>query len=133
VRPAANARILVENWYHPFPTHAAVFGQLTADASDRQDVAAAKRRVLLGVIALAKELGMDVEPMVPVTEPLPDLDKAALRRLVQRAALVNADLWQLMLNGGVEAVEALLESSFKAGFDKEVTPETAQSHVRSVT
>jgi hypothetical protein len=26
-----------------------------------------------------KELGMDVEPMVPVTEPLPDLDKAALR------------------------------------------------------
>ena len=108
-----------------------MFSQLTADASDRQDVAAAKRRVLGGVTALAKELVIDLEPMLPFAEPLPNLDKAALKRLVRRAALVNADLWQLMLNGSVDAIESLFQSSFKAGFDKDITPETAQSHVRT--
>ena len=109
-----------------------MFSQFTTDASDRVDARDAEARALAGVVGVGRALGMDIEPVQPLTKPIPvfgPVEQAAIRRLVQRAALANVDLWEILLSSSVEHVEAMFENSFKAGFDREVTPETSQSHV----
>jgi len=111
-----------------------VFSQFTTDASDRLDARDAEARALAGVVGVGRELGRDIEPVQPLTKRMPvfgPVEQAAIRRLVQRAALANVDLWETLLSGSVEQVEAMFENSFKAGFDKDVTADTSQSHVSS--
>ena len=96
------------------------------------DARDAEARALACIVALGKELGKDVEQVQPLSKHLPVFgpsEQAAIRRLVQRAALSKVDLWETLLVGTVEQVEAMFQLSFKAGFDRDVTAETAQSHV----
>jgi hypothetical protein len=112
---------------------AAVWQQLTTDASDTQDVARAAQRATSGLFAAAAALGVPAQALqdqqlLPAVQLDSDA-QAALRQLQERAIKTSTDLFELLMTGTVAEWEAMVISSFQAGVSTDVQESTIQHQV----
>lgn len=111
----------------------AVWGDLLADATDQQDIAAASTRLPRGLMAVLQALGVtglqltNAQGLVPAQ--LDDSAKAALRRMQERARVVDMDLVQLLLTGDIQQWEQLIAVSFQLGMSLHLEVSTIKQQV----
>ena len=127
-----------------FLAYAAVWSGLTADALSRLDVSAAASRVALALQPIGSLLGKCIAAVIsPATQGVVSaavsatqpaiLDEAALKgfkRLQERAAKADVDLWQLLWLGDTANWEQMITQSFAAGMSLELEESTVQQQVR---
>jgi aryl carrier-like protein len=111
----------------------AVWGDLLADATDQQDIAAASARLPRGLLAVLQALSItelqltNVQDLVPAQ--LDDSAKAALRRTQERARVASMDIVQLLMAGDIQQWEQLITVSFQQGMSLHLEVSTIKQQV----
>ncbi|WIA36185.1 hypothetical protein OEZ86_007528 [Tetradesmus obliquus] len=120
-----------------------VWSGLTADALSRLDVSAAASRVALALQPIGSLLGKCIAAVIsPATQGVVSaavsatqpaiLDEGALKglkRLQERAAKADVDLWQLLWLGDTANWEQMITQSFAAGMSLELEESTMQQQL----
>lgn len=120
-----------------------VWSGLTADALSRLDVSAAASRVALALQPIGSLLGKCIAAVIsPATQGVVSaavsatqpaiLDEGALKglkRLQERAAKADVDLWQLLWLGDTANWEQMITQSFAAGMSLELEESTVQQQL----
>jgi hypothetical protein len=111
----------------------AVWGDLLADATDPQDIAAASTRLPRGLLAVLHALAVtdlqltNAQDVVPTQ--LDDSAKAALRRMHERARVAGMDIVQLFMAGDIQRWEQLITASFQRGMSLHLEVSTIKQQV----
>jgi hypothetical protein len=112
----------------------AAFSSSLTSAADSQDVAAAQNRVSARVFPMAGLLGRRMQPLqlLPGSSSISAVQRAALRRLQQRAQHAGLDAFDVLVNGDLQQCESMVCASLAAGMSLDLQPSTAQDQVCKV-